>query len=162
MNIVPQSRLYIRARSLPAEDSLNHIIHQKEKEKERRIQLTQTNNINNQNPMLKRHKLKIDSLHSRPKHPILLQCLPISAPQLLLRITPLHVRHRAEKAEEIGGGEDGLVGQDARGDGEVGARGEIYAAGEEGEPGCCYGAEEAWWGLEGSGIDGERGRTAAV
>ena len=104
--------------------------------------LTQTNNIHNQNPMLQRHELEIHRLYRRPHHPILLQRLPIRPLHLLPRVRPLHNRHRRQEAEEIRGREDRLIGQDARGYCEVGGGGEIDAAGEEGEPGCCCGAED--------------------
>lgn len=92
--------------------------------------------------MHQRHEPEINRLHKRPNHPILLQRLPVRPPQLLLRVRPLHERHGREEAEEVRGGEDGLVRQDARGDGEVGGGGEVDAAGEEGEPGCGCGAED--------------------
>ena len=94
--------------------------------------------------MLQRHKLKVDRLHRRPKHPILLQRLRIRPPQPLLRIRTLHPRHTGEEGCEVARCEDGLVGEDAGGDGEVGAGGEVDAAREEGEPGCCCGAEDAY------------------
>lgn len=60
-----------------------------------------------------------------------------------------------------------MVGQDARGDGEVGPGGEVDAPGEEGEPGCGCGAKDGcfFWGAVVSALEegwrkvrrGERG-----
>lgn len=92
--------------------------------------------------MLQRHELEIHRLHRRPHHPVLLECLGVRARQLLRRVRPLHQRHRRQEAEEVRRGEDGLVRQDARADGQVRARGEVDPPREEGEPGCCGGAED--------------------
>lgn len=142
--------------------------------KTKRDQLTQTNHIHHQHPVLQRHEPEIHRLHRRPEHPVLLERLPVRAPHLVARVRPLHERHGREEAEEVGGSEDGLVRQDARGDGQVGGGGEVDAAGEEGEPGRGGGAEDGWFlgcqllvergGLKGSGWGrGKEGRyTAAV
>lgn len=110
------------------------------------IPLTQTHNIHHQHPVLQRHEPKVHRLHRRPHQPVLLQRLPVRARQLLPRIRPLHDRHGRQEAEQVRGREDGLVGQHAGGDGEVGAGGEVDPAREEGEPGCCCGAEDGCGG----------------
>ena len=97
--------------------------------------------------MLQRHDLEIHRLHRRPEHPILLQRLHVRAPQLLPRIPALHVRHAREEAEQVRGREDCLVCRYARGDGEVWPRGKVDPSREEGEPGRCCGAEDAWLGF---------------
>ena len=70
--------------------------------------------------MMQWHQFEIDSLHSRPKHPIFLQRRPVRSIELILGACSLHDRHTAEKAKQIGRGEHGLIGQDPRGDGSVG------------------------------------------
>ncbi len=92
--------------------------------------------------MLQRHQLEIYSLHRRPQHPILLQRCPICAFQLLSRITPFHDSHTTQKTTQIQGCEDGLIGENASGDGKVGAGGEVYAACEKGKPRGGCGAED--------------------
>lgn len=118
----------------------------------KRDQLTQTNHIHHQHPVLQRHEAEVHRLHRRPQHPVLLERLPVRAPHLVARVRPLHERHGREEAEEVRRGEDGLVRQDARGDGQVGGRGEVDAAGEEGEPGCGGGAEDGCFGGKKGGV----------
>lgn len=49
--------------------------------------------------MIQRDQLEVYQLHSRPKHPICPQPSPISRPQLLSRITPLHDRECREEKQ---------------------------------------------------------------
>lgn len=86
--------------------------------------------------MLQRHQLKVDSLHERPQHPILLQRRPIRTIQLILRTRPLHDGHTAQKTEQICRSENRLISQNAGGDGSVFAA-EIDSLLEEFEPRCC-------------------------
>ena len=74
---------------------------------------SQRNNIDDQDPVVQRHKLEIDRLDHRPHHPILLQRVPVCAVQLVLRTRALHDRHAAEEDEQVGAGEDDLVAGDA-------------------------------------------------
>ncbi len=92
--------------------------------------------------MFQRHQLKVDSLHPRPNHPVLLQRSRVCALQLIPRTRPLHNRHTTQKDKEICRGEDGLVGQDSGSDGGVWVL-EDYFVLEDFEPGRCRGAEDS-------------------
>ena len=105
--------------------------------------LTQAHNIHNKHLPRHRHEPEVHRLYRGPKHPILLQRLPIRSFQLLLWIAPFHDRHAAQEAKQIRRREDRLVRQHARRDRQVGPPGEIDVARQEGEPGCGGGAEDA-------------------
>ena len=93
--------------------------------------------------MLQWHQFKVYCLNGRPNHPILLQCCPVRAIELIFRICPLHVCHAAKEEEEIGRGEDGLVSQDAGGDGCI-LRFEDNTALEELVPKSCTGTKDGY------------------
>ena len=91
--------------------------------------------------MLQRHKLEIDRLHRRPEHPISRQRARIRTLQLFRRGGAFEDGHGREEAEEIGGCENALVGDDFGEDFEVLVL-EDYAPLEEGEPDGCCGPED--------------------
>lgn len=107
----------------------------------------QRNDIDDQNPVVQRHKLKVDRLNERPNHPILLQRSKIRAVQLILRARTLHNRHTAQENEEVGASEDSLVGSDAGEDLEVLVL-EHDSVLQEFEPGRCCGAEDSCRGFQ--------------
>lgn len=71
---------------------------------------SQRNDVDEQNSVMQRNKLEVDHLNERPNHPIALQCRPVALLQLVLRTCTLHYSHTAEEAEQVGTGEDGLIG----------------------------------------------------
>jgi hypothetical protein len=94
---------------------------------------------------MQRHKFKVDSLHKRPNHPILLQRRSICALQLVFGTRSLHNRHTAQENEEIRACEDCLICGDPSDDFEVFVLENDFVL-EELEPcGCCW-AENSYWG----------------
>ena len=92
--------------------------------------------------MLQWHELEINSLYSRPNHPILLQCIPVCTVKLILWIRALHVCHATQEEEEICGGEDGLIHKDTGSDSCIfGFQGDALL--EESVPKGCAGAEDS-------------------
>lgn len=59
--------------------------------------------------MLKWYKLKVDSLHEWPNHPILLQSVLVTLVKLVLWTAALHDSHTAEEHEQVGRSKDGLI-----------------------------------------------------
>lgn len=71
---------------------------------------SQRDHIDNQNTMVQGNQLEVDSLNKWPNHPVGGQCSPVGAVELLLRAWPLHNCHAAQETEQVGAGEDGLIG----------------------------------------------------
>ena len=59
----------------------------------------QRDDIDNQNSMMKRNQLEVDSLNERPNHPILLQRIPIRLIQLIFRAGTFHDGHATQEDE---------------------------------------------------------------
>lgn len=111
--------------------------------KPERGSLTKRNNVDNQHPVLQRHKLEVCELHNRPNHPILLQRIEIRALQLLLRIRPLHNRHTAQKHEQIAARKHDLIRSHSGHNLQVGTTRDAHFLLQEAEPFCGRGTEDA-------------------
>ena len=103
--------------------------------------LTQRNKIDNEHPVLQRHKFEVNSLHPRPQQKVIRHARYIRLPQPLLRARTLKICHRRKEDTHVDGREDELVAGYTGGDCTV-LGGEVYAAGEEVVPFGCCGAED--------------------
>jgi hypothetical protein len=70
---------------------------------------SQRDDIDNQNSVMQRNQLEIDSLHKGPYHPILCKGGPVTLLQLFLGTPTLHDSHTAEEDEQICAGKHCLV-----------------------------------------------------
>ncbi len=90
--------------------------------------------IGKEHAVLQGQECKVDGLDKGPDHPVGLEGGPPGFLEALLGGGALHGGHAAEEDANHGGGEDGLVDEDA-GEGLDALVGEGDAAGEEVEPG---------------------------
>jgi hypothetical protein len=118
-------------------------------------QLTERDDVHDQHALWKRHVLEVDELHGGPDltsrfskvrvkrgcisaqytyHPILLERLEVGGLELLLWVTALHNGHAGQKEEEVGAGEEALIGGHTGDDLEVGLAWEDNALLEKAEP----------------------------
>ena len=70
---------------------------------------SQRDDIDNQNSVMQRNQLEIDSLYKWPHHPILCKSGPVTLLQLFLGTPTLHDSHTAEEDEQICAGKHCLV-----------------------------------------------------
>lgn len=77
---------------------------------------SQGDDVDNQNSVVERNNGEVDSLNEWPDHPVLGQCSPVCALQLILGAGSLHHSHAAQEKEQVCAGEDGLIETNA-GDG---------------------------------------------
>jgi hypothetical protein len=98
------------------------------------VELTQGDEVDEQNLVRQWNELEVNHLYDRPHHPVLGQRVEVCGLQLLSWVGALQQRHGAEEAEEVGTSEHGLVGEDARDDLKVGLAGDNDLLLEEAEP----------------------------
>jgi hypothetical protein len=70
---------------------------------------SQRDDIDNQNSVMQRNQLEIDSLYKWPHHPILCKGGPVTLLQLFLGTATLHDSHTAEEDEQVCAGKHCLV-----------------------------------------------------
>lgn len=98
------------------------------------IALTEGNEVDEEDLVRQRHELEVRELDDRPDHPVLGQRVEVGALQLLARVRSLEQCHGAQEAEQVGAGEHGLVGQDARDDLGIGTAGDDDLLLQEAKP----------------------------
>lgn len=106
--------------------------------------LTERDDVDDKDSVLKRSELEVDELDERPDHPVLGEGALVGRVDLLLGVGALHDSHVVEEHEQVGGCQDGLIKTDASDNFSVGSAGETDAVLEETEPLGSEGTEDGW------------------
>jgi len=93
--------------------------------------------------VVQRYKLEVDCLNKRPNHPILLQSLGVGALQFIIWTCTLHNSHAAKEYEQVGAGEDYLIGSNTSKDFEILVLQDNVVL-QELEPCCCSGPKNGY------------------
>ena len=98
------------------------------------LELTEGDEVDEEDLVRQRHKLEVGELHNGPDHQVLAERVEVCALQLLLRVGALEDGHGAQEAEQVGASKHSLIREDTRDDLKVGLARDDNLLLEETEP----------------------------